>query len=209
MKQPVIIQDCVYHAHNGAMIHPDADIGRGSVIHAGAVIGADVRIGWNCVIGPGAKIGQAGFGYEYVPEPDNPDPRWYWRQKPHPFGVIIGDNVDVGANTCIDRGSWRNTVIGAGTKIDNLVHIAHNVITGRDCIVIAHAEISGSCVLRDRAYIAPGAMVRERLTVGEGSIVGLGAVVVKDVPDGMIVVGNPARVMKAVTEWPPPPPEGK
>lgn len=196
--------------HPTAHVGPDVQLGDGCHVSAHASIEGPVRIGWGVFIGPGARIGSPGFGYEWVPEPDNPDPRRYWKWKSHDYGVVLGDFVDVGANACIDRGSWRDTVIGAGTKIDNLVHIAHNVVTGRDCMVIAGAEISGSCVLEDRAYVAPKACVRERLTLGEECIVGLGAVVVKDVPARMIVVGNPARVMKAVDEWrPPPPPEGK
>lgn len=154
------------------------------------------------MIGPGARIGQIGFGYAYDDEAG-------WMQKPHKHGVHLDENVHVGANTCIDRGSWRNTTIGAGTKIDNLVHIAHNVQIGRRCAIVAGAEISGSCVLEDMVYVGPCASIRERLTIGEGSIVGMGAVVVKDVAPHTIVAGVPAREFGPVTEWPPPPPEGK
>lgn len=195
--------------HPTAHVGPDVEIGDGCYVSAHASIEGTVRIGWGCFIGPGARIGSPGFGYEWVPEPDDPDPRRYWKWKPHDFGVVLGDFVDVGANACIDRGSWRNTVIGGGTKIDNLVHIAHNVVTGRNCCIIAGAEVSGSCELADEVYIAPNACVRERLSLGRHCIVGLGAVVVKDVPAEMIVAGCPATVRGRVTDWPPPPPEGK
>jgi UDP-3-O-[3-hydroxymyristoyl] glucosamine N-acyltransferase len=183
-----------------------AEIGDASYIGPGAVIAAGVRIGWGCTISAGAKIGQTGFGYELKPLLDDPDDL-YLKPKPHPFGVVLEDFVDVGANACIDRGSWRDTRVGKGTKIDNLVHIAHNVITGQDCLIVAGAEVSGSCILGDRVYIGPNACVRERLTLGEGSIVGLGAVVVKHVPPGEVWAGNPARKFGPVTEWPPAPPK--
>lgn len=197
---------------NGPVIHPtavvskNAVIGDNAVIDAYAVIGGNVFIGWGCYIGPGAKIGQSGFGYEYVPLLDDPE-NLYLRPKKHNFGVVLKDWVDVGANTCIDRGSWRDTVIGKGTKIDNLVHIAHNVVTGEDCLIVAGAEVSGSCDLGNRVYIGPNACVRERLELGDGCIVGIGAVVVKNVHHDTIVAGNPAGRFGPVVEWPPGPPK--
>ena len=158
-----------------------------------------VIVGERCRIEAGARIGQRGHGYTYGGDLG-------WVEKAHNFGVVLGDNVYVGANTCIDRGSWRDTRIGNGTKIDNLVHVAHNVQIGVDCMIIAQSEISGSVVLGDRVYLAPGALIRERLTVGSGSIVGMGAVVVKDVDRQVVVAGVPARVVGPVTDWPPPPP---
>lgn len=187
--------------HETAYIGPDCVIEETAKIDAGAIIN-NAYVGHLSYIGPNAVVGSSGFGYAY-------DPATGWTFKPHEFGVYIGKGVHIGANTCVDRGSWRDTWIDDGTKIDNLVHIAHNVEIGRDCCIVAGAEISGSCVLEDRVYVAPKACVRERLTLGEECIVGLGAVVVKDVPARMVVAGNPARVMKDVTEWPPPPPEGK
>lgn len=163
-------------------------VGQGTRTHPGSYIGEHVTIGRNCRVGPGAVIGYDGFGY-------TPGPDGTWDRKPETHGVVIGDNVHIGANTCIDRGSYRDTVIGSGTKIDNLVHIAHNVRVGENCMIIAGAELSGSVVVGDGAWIAPNACVREHLTIGAGAKVGLGAVVVKDVEPGTTVVGNPARVM--------------
>lgn len=190
-------------------VHPTAHIGvgveLGDRVWVGAHVSIDgeragVLIGNGCVIGPGTRIGQAGFGYEL-------DEAGAFCAKDHPYGVVLDENVHVGANACIDRGSWRLTRIGAGTKIDNLVHIAHNVVIGRNCLVVALAEISGSVTIEDAAYIAPGARVRERLTVGARSVVGLGAVVVKDVPADVTVAGVPARVI-GPADGPPPPPKG-
>jgi UDP-3-O-[3-hydroxymyristoyl] glucosamine N-acyltransferase len=107
--------------------------------------------------------------------------------------VVIGDNVDIGANTCIDRGSYRDTVIGDGSKIDNLCHIAHNVQIGRDCLIIALSMVAGSVVIGDRSYVAPCSAIREHRTVGEDVFIGLGSVVVSDLESGSSAFGVPAR----------------
>jgi UDP-3-O-[3-hydroxymyristoyl] glucosamine N-acyltransferase len=172
-----------------ALVHPSCVLARN------VWIGPHVTIGENCVIGPGAVIGCDGFGY-------NLDAQRWWK-KPESHGVVIGDDVHIGANTCIDRGSYRDTTIGDGTKIDNLVHIAHNCVIGRNCLVIAHAELSGSVEVGDGAWVGPSACVREHLSIGAGALVGLGAVVVKHVQEGQTVIGNPARPLSKA----PPPPE--
>lgn len=191
--------------HPTAHIGDDVVVGRNVVVGPHAVLDGDdgegyVDIGDDCVIGPGCMIGQVGFGYVYDDEAG-------WMQKPHSFGVRLHRNVQVGANTCIDRGSWRTTVIGTGAIIDNLVHIAHNAKIGGRCAIVAQAEISGSVELGYKVYVGPCASIRERLKIGQGSIVGMGAVVTKDVDPGMIVAGIPARVLRPVDEWPPPPPD--
>lgn len=191
-------------------IHPTAFVDHRATIldptsisvDAHAVIGPEVTIERGVYIGPGSVIGNSGCGYTYDEEAG-------WTFKPHEYGVILAEGVHIRGNVCVDRGSWRDTYIGSGTVIDNLVHIAHNVVTGDDCMIIAGAEVSGSCNLASQVYIGPNACVRERLNVGRRTIVGMGAVVVKDVPDGMIVAGVPARVFGPVDEWPPPPPKGR
>ena len=141
----------------GAIIGPAAEIGAGTVIAAGAVIGPQVRIGRDAAIGagasvthalvgnraivhPGVRIGQDGFGFE-------PSPRGH-SKVPQIGRVIIQDDVEIGANSTIDRGHVRDTVIGEGTKIDNLVQIAHNVVIGRHCIIVSQCGISGSANAR-------------------------------------------------------------
>lgn len=163
-----------------------AAIGDGSVIRAFVSIEPHVAIGERCRIDEGVRIGQPGFGYAL-----DDDGRWH--QKPEKCGVVIGDDVHIGANTVIARGSYRDTMIGDGTKIDATVFVAHNVQIGRDCAIVAGAVICGSVVLEDGVYVGPGAIIRDHVTVGEGSLVGMGAVVTKDVPAGVTVMGSPAR----------------
>lgn len=177
-------------AHPSAIVDARARIGNGTIIGPHAVIGPSVQIGASCIIGCGAVIGTDGFGYER-------DPDGRWLSKPHEFGVLIGDDVHIGANTCVDRGSWRDTQIGRGTRVDNLVHVAHNVWIGEDAIVVAHAMLAGSVTVEAGAWIGPSASVMQRLSVGEGALVGMGAVVLQDVAGATTVVGNPARVINA------------
>src|SRR3990170_620588 len=161
---------------------------RGMMICPTAWIAPGVTIGERCYIGPGAAIGSRGFGYEWGEE--------QWNYREHPFGVVIGDDVSIGANTVIDRGRWRETVIGQGTKIDASCFIAHNVAIGAHCLVIANSMIAGSCEIGDHCWIGPSAQITDHVKVGDGARVGLGAVVLRDVPAGEVWVGNPARRLR-------------
>jgi len=147
-----------------------------------------VSIGRRVKIGPGARIGFDGFGYEK--NEDN-----VWELFPHRGRVIIGDDVDIGANTCIDRGNLEDTIIGNGTKIDNLTHIAHNVVIGKNCIIVCLVCVAGSAQIGDNSWIAPGAIIRDGIKIGKNVTVGMGAIVTKDVRDNVTVIGNPAREM--------------
>lgn len=180
-----------------ATVHPTARLARGVVLGAGVEIGEGVTVGPNtCLahvtlgarvaVGANCTIGGDGFGYTR-------DAGGRLVPFPHVGRVVVEADVSIGSNTCVDRGALGETRIGAGTKVDNLVHIAHNVRIGRDCTVIAHAVVAGSAVVEDGAWVAPGALVRNGLTVGAGATVGLGAVVVKPVEPGATVAGNPAR----------------
>jgi UDP-3-O-[3-hydroxymyristoyl] glucosamine N-acyltransferase len=200
----------------GTEIHPGVTIGRGStvgdecVIHAGAHIYPGVTIGSRVIIHAGAVIGADGFGY--VQEnivtgaasgaaADEP----VRHRKVRQIGrVVIEDDVEIGANTTIDRAALDVTRIGRGSKIDNLVQVGHNCLIGRHCIIVGQAGLSGSCVLGDYATIAGQAGLAGHLTVGSRAVVGAQAGVTKDIPDGQYVLGSPAiedfrRAKRALT----------
>lgn len=167
-------------------MHELASVHTSAVIFPGVYIGPNVTIGEDCIIGPNTCIGQPGFGYNTLEDGSR-------EYREHSQGVLLERDVHVGANTCIDQGRHRRTEIGAGTRIDNLVHIAHNVIIGKRCLIIAHTMLGGSVTIADDAHIAPGSLIRDWRTVGSQATSGLGAVVVKDIPDGKTHAGNPAR----------------
>lgn len=191
----------------GAVVGPGVEIGGGSVICAGAIIGPNVRIGRNCAIGPGAsvihallgnnvilhggvRIGSDGFGYQ-------PSPRGHIKV-PQLGRVVIQDDVEIGANTTVDRGALSDTVIGEGTKIDNLVQIAHNVVIGRHCIVVSQTGISGSTKLGDFVMLGGQVGVVGHITIGDGAQIAASSNVNSDVPPGVRWGGSPA---KPVREW--------
>ena len=182
-----------------ATVHPTARLAPGAVLGPGVEIGPGAEVGPNAVlawctlgenvrVGPNATLGTDGFGYTR-------DGEGVLVPFPHLGRVVLEAGVVVGAGTCIDRGALGETRVGARTRIDNLVHVAHNVRIGADCAVIARAMIAGSVTVGDGAWIAPSASILNGLTVGAGATVGLGAVVIRDVPPGATVVGNPARVL--------------
>lgn len=161
-------------------------IGEGTVIHPGVHILDQVTIGRNVIVHSGSVIGSDGFGYERNTDGE-------LEKFPHLGGVVIEDNVEIGANTCIDKGTLGDTILCRGAKIDNQVHVAHNVRIGQDAAVIANSMIGGSTRIGGGAWIAPSACLRERISIGIGATVGLASLVTKDVPDGATVVGSPAR----------------
>jgi UDP-3-O-[3-hydroxymyristoyl] glucosamine N-acyltransferase len=188
-----------------AVIGPDAEIGAGTLIAAGAAVGESVSIGRDCVIGPGAtvahaligdrvvihpgaRIGQDGFGY--LPASTG------HLKIPQSRRVIIQDDVEIGANTTIDRGSTRDTVIGEGTKIDNLVQIAHNVSIGRHCLIAGQVGISGSAVLGDFVMLGGKVGIADHVTIGTGAQLGAQSGVMHDVPPGERWLGSPAQPMR-------------
>ena len=164
----------------------NAEIGNNCVIYAGVHIYDNVKIGNNVVIHAGTVIGSDGFGYERNPEGE-------LEKFPHIGGVVIEDDVEIGANTCIDKGTLENTTICQGAKIDNLVHIAHNVYIGKHVVVIANAMIGGGVRIEDYAWVAPSASIRNQINIGKSSTIGIGAVVTKNIDPGITVLGVPAR----------------
>lgn len=163
-----------------AVIGPRAEIGSGTVIGPTAVIGPDVRIGRDCAIGagvtiahaligdrvivhPGARIGQDGFGF--IPAAPRPE------KVPQVCRVIIQDDVEIGANSTIDRGAIRDTIIGEGTKIDNLIQIAHNVQIGRNCLIAAQTGISGSTIVGDHVIMGGQVGVSDNLVIADGVMI--------------------------------------
>ena len=169
-----------------AFIGPDCRVGESTIIHGHVNVGAGAQIGNRVTIHPGTVIGADGFSYER-------DDDGTLVKFPHVGGVVIGDDVEIGANTCIDRGSLGDTVVESGAKVDNLVHIAHNVVVGRDALVIANAVIGGSTRIGPRAWIAPSVTLRDGIEIGHDAVVGLGSVVLKDVEPETTVAGAPAR----------------
>lgn len=189
----------------GASIGAGAQIGSGTIICANAVVGPKVKIGRNSMIGPGAtvqvcfigdrvclhpgvRIGQDGFGFSMGPMGH--------MKVPQIGRVIIQDDVEIGANTTVDRGTNRDTIIGEGTKIDNLVQVGHNVEIGRHCIVVGLTGISGSATLQDYVVLGGQVGVNGHITIGQGAQIAGTSNVLGDVPPGVRWGGSPARPVR-------------
>ncbi|CAN1222252.1 Probable UDP-3-O-acylglucosamine N-acyltransferase 2, mitochondrial, partial [Linum grandiflorum] len=206
--------------HNLACIDPTAVIEAGAVVHSRAVVGADVYIGSNTVVGPnvtisgstkigynvalsncvigescaihnGVCIGQDGFGF-YVDDEGN------MVKKPQPLNARIGNDVEIGANSCIDRGSWRDTVIGDHSKIDNLVQVAHNVVIGRSCIICGQVGIAGSATIGNYVTLGGRVAIRDHVSIASKVRLAANSLVTKDIKEPGDYAGFPAI---PVQEW--------
>jgi UDP-3-O-[3-hydroxymyristoyl] glucosamine N-acyltransferase len=188
-----------------AVIGPGAEIGRGTIIAAGAVVGPSCRIGRDGYVGPGAslfcaligdrvilhpgvRIGQDGFGF--VPGDRGLE------KVPQVGRVIIQDDVEIGANSTIDRGTLSDTMIGEGTKIDNLVQIAHNVRIGRHCAIAAMSGISGSVEIGDFAMLGGRVGITDHVRIGDRAQIAAGSGVMNDIPPGARWAGAPAQPVR-------------
>ncbi|MCW3475232.1 UDP-3-O-(3-hydroxymyristoyl)glucosamine N-acyltransferase [Limobrevibacterium gyesilva] len=203
--------------HPSAVVDPTAEVGPLAVIEAGAeigprcriapcaVIGEGVVLGPDCRVGahaslshallgarvyiyPGARIGQEGFGFAVAPDG--------FETVPQLGRVLVEDDVEIGANSCVDRGSAQDTVIGAGSRLDNLVQIGHNVRLGRCCVIVSQAGISGSTVLEDFVQAGGQVGIAGHLRIGARARVGAQAGVMADVPAGAEVIGSPAQPVR-------------
>lgn len=187
----VILTKCIgdrVSIGHGCYIGKDVEIASGVKIGNHVQIEGPAVIGYKSIIHSGTIIGTDGFGY-YM-EQDQ------YRKVPHFGGVWIGKHVEIGSNTCIDRGTLDDTRIEDGVKIDNLCHIAHNVQIGKNSLIIACSMLGGSSRIGERGYVAPGAIIKNQVTVGENSVMGMGAVVTENIRAGVIAAGIPARILR-------------
>ncbi|HRP63915.1 MAG TPA: UDP-3-O-(3-hydroxymyristoyl)glucosamine N-acyltransferase [Phycisphaerales bacterium] len=170
--------------HAGVRVYEGAIIGEGSELHANSVIRERCIIGKRVLLHQGVSIGGDGFGYRPSPVRGQG-----LLKMPHIGNVIIEDDVEIGSNSCVDRGKFRATVIGAGTKIDNLVQIAHNCVIGRSCVIAGLNGLAGSVTVGDWVQIGAQSGIAEGLTIGTGAKIGARSGVMRDVPPGVTVIG--------------------
>lgn len=166
-----------------------ATIGEGCIIDCNVRIHDCVKMGKNCHVKAGAVLGGEGFGFEK----DAEGKRFRF---PQIGDLIIGDDVEIGSNTCIDRGALSDTIIGSRTKINNLCHIAHNNMIGENVEITGCVNLSGGNIIEDNVWISPNSSLRGYIHVGKDAIIGMGAIVTKNIPAGETWVGNPAHKLE-------------
>jgi UDP-3-O-[3-hydroxymyristoyl] glucosamine N-acyltransferase len=190
---PYVVIEAGAEIGPGCRIGPFVSIGRGVVIGQDCRIGAHASIshallGARVYIYPGARIGQEGFSFATTPSG--------FLSIPQLGRAIVEDDVEVGANTTIDRGSTHDTIIGAGSRLDNLVQIGHNVRLGRCCVIVAQVGIAGSTILEDFVQVGGQAAMAGHLRIGRGAQIGAQAGVISDAPPGAVLLGSPAQPRK-------------
>jgi UDP-3-O-[3-hydroxymyristoyl] glucosamine N-acyltransferase len=178
----VLGDGCVLHP--GVVLYDDVVLGEGCEIHAGAVLHPGSRLGRSCVVHANAVIASEGFGF--VPTADG------WRKMPQTGRVVLEDGVEVGCGSMVDRPAVGETRIGAGTKIDNLVHVGHGVVTGRGCALAAQVGIAGGAVLGDGVILAGQVGVANRARIGDRAIASSKSGIHGEVAAGEVVSGYPA-----------------
>lgn len=168
----------------GVYVGEDCELGPGCVVYPNAVLMAATKVGGNAIIHAGAVLGSDGYGYAQSPQGHV--------KVPQVGNVVIGRDVEIGANAAIDRAALESTKVGDGTKIDNLVQIAHNVETGRHCLIISQVGIAGSTKLGDGVVLAGQAGLRDNITLGNGVQVAAQSGIGQDLPAGAVVGGSPS-----------------
>ncbi|MDA9586551.1 hypothetical protein N9R97_05690 [Amylibacter sp.] len=172
-----------------AILEEGVSIGQNTIIEHNVVIHKNTSIGQNCIIRSNTVIGAQGFGFEK-------ENNGSWIRFPHFGRVIIGNDVEIGALNSVCVGTLDNTIIGAGVKTDNLVHIAHNCNIGKNCILTACTELSGGVFLGENVWVGPNSSIKEKVLIGMNSLIGIGSVVRKNVDENSVVSGSPARFIK-------------
>ena len=173
----------------------ECSIGKNTIIWSGTVIRERCHIGAYCILHPNCTIGADGFGFRPCPEKG-------LVKIPQIGNVIIGNAVEIGANSCVDRGKFSSTILGDGCKIDNLVQIGHNSKLGKCCIMAGNSGLAGSVTLGNGVMIGGSASIKDHLTIGDGAIVGAGSGVAADVEAGKVVLGYPAvDARDALKQW--------
>jgi UDP-3-O-[3-hydroxymyristoyl] glucosamine N-acyltransferase len=173
----------------GCVIGPFAEIGDECELRANVVVGANVKIGARCLIKSNSVIGEEGFGFEA-----SPDGRYL--RIPHLGSVIIADDVEIGSLNTVVRGTIEDTVVGEGTKTDDHVHIAHNCQIGRNVIITAHAELSGSVIVADDVWIGPNAALMNGITIECGTLIGIGAIISKSTVKNGVYPGARSKLLR-------------
>ena len=173
----------------------ECTIGDNSIVWSGAVIRERCHLGSNCIIHPNATIGADGFGFRPCPERG-------LVKIPQIGNVILGNGVEIGANSCVDRGKFSSTILGDGCKIDNLVQIGHNSRLGKFCIMAGNSGLAGSVTLGNGVIIGGSASIKDHTTIGDRAVVGAGSGVVGDIPAGKTMLGYPAvEARDALKQW--------
>lgn len=161
------------------------------IVHPTAIIENEyVDLGKDVSIGAYSHIGREGFAF---------DPESGFRQRlPHMGKVVIDNDVEIGSNTCIDRGILSDTIIGKETKIDNLVQVGHSVVIGSNCLIVAGTVIGGSSILGSNVFVGMNVSIKDRIKIGSNVVFGAGAIVIDDIPSDVVVYGNPGRVVRQI-----------
>ena len=181
-ERSVVEAGAVLHPH--VFVGPDCRVGEGSVLHPHVVLRERVVVGRRVIVHPGSVLGADGFGYVFDGQAH--------RKIPQVGRVVVEDDVEIGANVTVDRATLGETVIGRGTKIDNLVQIGHNTVVGADTIIVAQAGVAGSCRIGRGVVLAGQVGIADHVTVGDGAQIGSQAGVHRDVPAGAGMIGTPA-----------------